>query len=122
MWPFLLTRSLSFSRTIDASLDTVLQLVRDPNVLLRLSPLVMDVSIDPSNSTTYTITERLDVLGYFRTQTTFKVTLTLQEDGVDSEVLANAGTKSKSCYRVKVGEDGKTTVTEQVTIQVIEIS
>lgn len=121
-WPLTLTRTASFSRTIHALPDTVLKLIHDPNVLFSLNPLIINISVDPANPSLYTVTDRLVILGCFQTQTTYICTLLLREDGIDTEVVAGGGTRLKSFYRVKAGENGTTEFTEQTMIEVCLLS
>ncbi|KAF5377499.1 hypothetical protein D9615_005348 [Tricholomella constricta] len=117
VWPLTLTRAVSFKKIIHASPDTVLKLLHDPNVLFTGNPLITDVISDPSNPSAYTVTDRLVVLGYFKTQVKYKCRLSFLEDGVDTDVVAGLGTKSKGQYRVRDGENGTTVLSEDATIE-----
>jgi hypothetical protein len=65
MWPFILTRSVTLQRKIQASKEEVLGIVQDPDEALRLSPLVFSVIRDDKDPAWYTVTERLPILGGF---------------------------------------------------------
>jgi len=53
MWPFILTRSVTLQRKIQASKAEVLSIVQDPDEALRLSPLVFSVIRDDKDPAWY---------------------------------------------------------------------
>ncbi|KAG5654080.1 hypothetical protein H0H81_007494 [Sphagnurus paluster] len=109
------TRTVSFQRTIRASRGAVLKLLHDPDVMFRTNPLITDVIPDPSHASSYTVVDRLVVMGFYKTQTKFHCHLNLREDGLDTDVVANLGTKLRGSYTVNVG-DGKTTELVEETV------
>ncbi|KAF8078561.1 S-adenosyl-L-methionine-dependent methyltransferase [Lyophyllum atratum] len=117
VWPFTLTRTVSFRKNIHASPEAVLRLLHDINVLFAVNPLITHITPDPSNSSAYTVTDRLVVLGYFKTETKYKCWLHLRDDGLDTDVLAGLGTRLKGRYRVRAGENGTTELTEETLIE-----
>lgn len=120
VWPLTTTRSLSFSRTTNASLDNILRILHDPSLLIWLNPLVIHISVDPCTSV-YTITDRLVVLERFQSETKYRCKFTFHTDGIETAVIANAGTKLTSRYRVHVSPSGLTELTEQTTVEVSPI-
>ncbi|KAF8168043.1 hypothetical protein B0H34DRAFT_792700 [Crassisporium funariophilum] len=122
MWSLYPTRSLSLHKRISCSTSDVLAVLHDPDQMLRLSPLVFSVVQDPSDTSWYTISERLPqgLLGVWDTQTTFRCRLTRLSDGVGSEVHAGAGTRLKSEMTVKDAEDAEGIVvfSEKLVVQV----
>jgi len=116
VWSLTTTRSLSFSRTSNASPENILRILHDPSVLIWLNPFIIHASVDPYTSV-YTITDRLDI-NYFNFETKYRCKFTFHIDGIDVVITANAGTKLTSRYRVHVGPSGSTEVTEQTTIEV----
>lgn len=111
------TRLVSFSRTTKASPESILRILHDPSRLVRLNPLVIDISLDPDTSV-YTITDRLVFLKHFHSETKYQCQFFFHADGLDTEVIASAGTKLTSHYRVHVDPTGLTEITEQTTINV----
>ena len=59
MWPFILTRTVTLQRKIQASKAEVLAIIQNPDEALRLSPLQLSVVQDDKDPAWYTITDRL---------------------------------------------------------------
>lgn len=122
MWPFILTRSVTLQRKIQASKAEVLDIVQDPDEALRLSPLVFSVIRDDKDPAWYTVTERLPILGgFYESSTTFRCRWEKAEGGADVEVLAGAGTRLKSEMRVLDSEEGEGEVVFQEAL-VVKVS
>jgi len=96
------------TRKLRASPEAVLSFLHgDPERFFRLSPLIVSVAknADPHS---YTIAEEIPVLG-LTTQTSFTAIVRLVEDGVEIDVVAGLGTRSKNAYHVRTSsEDGVT--------------
>jgi hypothetical protein len=81
IWPLFLTKSLSFTKTIDTSPKAVIAVLHDPQVFTRLQPFVIAVTPSGLNSSQFTITEALHILGCFKANTTFKLTIDMRPMG-----------------------------------------
>jgi len=119
MWPFILTRSVTFQRKIQASKAEVLSVVQDPDEVLRLSPLVFSVIPDDKDPAWYTLTERLPILGgFYESSTTLRCRWEKVEGGANVEVLAGVGTCLKSEMRVLDSEEGEVEFQEALVVKV----
>jgi hypothetical protein len=119
MWPFILTRSVTLQRKIQASKAEVLGIVQNPDEVLGLSPLVLSVIQDDKDPAWYTITERLPILGgLYESSTTFRCKWEKVENGVDVEVFAGMGTHLKNEMRVLDSEEGEVKFQEVVVMKV----
>lgn len=93
MWPFMLTRTYVFSKTIPTSREELLRVVHDPMQSIALSPLFKFAEQDPKDPAWYTVTERLPVLGGLsESSTTFRCSFANNETGRYTEVFAGVGT------------------------------
>lgn len=118
-WFLNTTRFVSLTTTINAPPDDVLKILQNPHAFFSLSPLISNVSNDPLDPSSYTVTDSLSFLGYFHTTTTFQCTLINRDNGVETRVVAGGGTRTRNIYRVKPGDlNGTSIVTEQGTVEV----
>ncbi|KAK0465117.1 uncharacterized protein EV420DRAFT_940136 [Desarmillaria tabescens] len=122
MWPFILTKTFSTSREAAVSQRHALDFLHDIPAFISLSPLLESYALEKGgNPCTYTIVDRLKVLGSFSTTTTLRATFTTCDDGLDVEVNAGAWTRLRTEYRVRPAVQGRelgVLVIEHVTIYV----
>lgn len=117
-WPISLTRTLTSSKIISSTHASVLLYLNDPHALIRLNPLVISiVELDSAPGTrTFVVTDKLSFLGL---TTTYTVSLSQSEHGVDGDVRAGMGTRLHNRWRVKELDGGAgVEVEETVTINV----
>lgn len=117
MWPFIISRSVHLQRSIRASASDVLNILQNPDTLFRLSPLVVAVTPDPVRPSSFTVTEKLPILGYFESSTTFKCDMNVMADGFIAEVDANAGTSLRNQLTVVEQSDGTVLVSENIVVK-----
>jgi carbon monoxide dehydrogenase subunit G len=113
MWSFFPTQSLTLTQATDAKPETVIAVLHDPQVFLSLGPYVSEVILDASDSFQFTITDSIPVIGSFRVQTTYKVSVEMHADGFTGSSAAGLGTKTKSNFSAKAGKDDNTTEVTQ---------
>jgi len=101
MWPFILTRTLTFEKPIIASKSDVLNFLQDPKRVLDNNDKAVSVVQDASDPSLYTVTERLPLIGSWSTHTRFKSRWTKTTDGCDVEVYANLWTRGFNEMRVR---------------------
>lgn len=118
MWPFIISRSVHLQRSIRAPASDVLNILQNPDTLFWLSPLIVTVTPDPVRPSSFTITEKLPILGYFESFTTFKCDLNIMADGFIAEVDANAGTSFRNQFTVVEQLDGTVLVSENIVVKV----
>jgi hypothetical protein len=118
MLPLTLQRSVSLSKTTHISLTDVLNTLHNPVLLVNLSPLVVDHTVDPSETDLHHVTDKISILGFFPTRTKFTVKFTLVEDGVISSVDAGFGTVVKSQWRARTITGGGTEILEESSVKV----
>ena len=118
MWPFIISRSVHLQRSIQAPAIDVLNILQNPDTLFWLSPLIVAVTPDPVRPSSFTITEKLPILGYFESFTTFKCDLNIMADGFIAEVDANAGTSFRNQFTVVEQLDGTVLVSENIVVKV----
>ncbi|KAJ7293638.1 S-adenosyl-L-methionine-dependent methyltransferase [Mycena rebaudengoi] len=111
---FFPNRQVTCLKRTKASVSVVLQLLHDPPALIRLSPLVIDVSVDPADPTNHHIVDSLVMLGY-RTTLKYQARIILHDDGITAHVVAGAGTRTVSRYTVRT-IDEETEIEEVVAI------
>lgn len=107
MWPFFLIHTHETVRKLRVSPKAVLNLLHgDPERFFRLSPLVASVAknADPHS---YTIVETIPVLGLMA-QTTFTVIVRVVKDGVENDIVAGLGTRSKNTFHVRKSSEDDT--------------
>lgn len=98
---------------INAPPDQVLQVLHDPEILIKSNPLVSDFKQDPNDPSgySYIVTDDLTIsfLGLLplKTTTRYRCTFAPREDGMDSEVSASLGTTTTSHFTINdVREQG----------------
>jgi hypothetical protein len=117
MWPFFLTKPMSFTQTIDANPEAVIAVLHG-STSLGEAPALITVTLDALHPSQFTITEALPILGCFKANATFHVTFNMQADGLITDVVASARTKQTAHFSVKTGQDNKTEVIEKATVTV----
>jgi hypothetical protein len=117
-WPFFLTKHLSFSKTIEAPLESVLMVMHDPLVYIKLEPSIIEVNPNPTNPSEFIISEALQILCCFKLKTTYKATINERDDGFIAVGIAGAGTKTTNITSAKALGDKTTEVTEHYTVKV----
>ena len=119
MWSFFLSQSLSLTQAIDANSKAVIAVLHDPQVFLSLGPYVSEVIPDASDSSQFTVTDSIPIIGSFRVRTTYKVSIEMHADGFTGRSVAGLGTKTESNFSAKMGKDDNTTeVTQNSTVTV----
>lgn len=121
MWPFVLTRTYEFSKTIPTSKEELLRVVHDPLQSIQLSPLYKSAEQDPKDPKWYTVTERLPVFGgLLESQTTFRCSFENNETGRYTEVFAGSGTHMDCTVRVEEvkGDPNSAKFTEVIVLKV----
>jgi len=113
-----LQRSVSLSKTTHIPLTDVLNTLHDPVLLVNLGPLVVDHTVDPSETELHHVTDKISILGLFHTRTKFTVKFTLVEDGVISSVNAGFGTVVRSQWRARTITGGGTEILEESSVKV----
>ena len=114
------------------SSSTLLSLVHQPELLIRLNPLVESFNIlpsspslptsDPSSSpVTYTITDKIPILfGLWSTRTSYTARFTPKPDGMLVLVEAAMGVRTRSEWIVSSGAGGGATeVTEKSEVDIV---
>ena len=119
MWSFFLSQSLTLTQAIDANSKAVIAVLHDPQVFLSLGPYVSEVIPDISDSSQFTVTDSIPIIGSFRVRTTYKVNVEMHADGFTGRSVAGLGTKTESNFSAKMGKDDNTTeVTQNSTVTV----
>lgn len=120
MWPFFLTATYDSTKTLRSSPKAVVNLLHDSERLFRLHPLVISVEKNSECPLSYTLIDDLPVLGgHVTMKTTYTCTVQLLEDGVEYNIVAGLGTRSKNTFHVKKGsEDNVCELIERTTTQV----
>jgi carbon monoxide dehydrogenase subunit G len=113
MWSFFPTQSLMLTQVINAKPEAVIAVLHDPQVFLSLGPYVSEVTLDASDSSLFTITDSIPVIGSFKVKTTYKVSIETHADGFTGSSVAGVGTKTKSNFSAKAGKDDNTTEVTQ---------
>jgi hypothetical protein len=118
MWPFILTRSVTLHKNIQASKAEALSVVQDPEEILRLNSLATSVVQDVKDPAWYTVTERLPILGgLFESSTKYRCRWEKVEGGADADVYAAAGVRLKNEMRVLDSEEGGVKYHEVVVVK-----
>ncbi|KAF8640351.1 hypothetical protein AX17_000022 [Amanita inopinata Kibby_2008] len=118
MWPLITTHSYTTTKIIRAPPDTVLKVLHEPNVFFRLNPLVISVTPTPHSPSEYTIVDELPLVGSYKAKTTYTCISTFLEDGLATDVVAAAGTRTKGVFYARKGlEEGTSEIVHQVTVQ-----
>jgi hypothetical protein len=116
---FFSTRNHESSRIVHASPQAILKTLHDPDILIRLNPLVVNVTANPEPSHSYTIVDELLILGCFKTTTTYTCVASFLDDGIECDVEAALGTRTRSSFHVKQGPDeGTSEIIHKVVVQV----
>lgn len=84
-----------------------LSFLQSPETLISLNPVAVSSQLIHStpSTLTYSVTDSLTLLGFIRTTTSFTVTFTNCERGVDTEARASMGVIARSQWRVD--DDGR---------------
>ena len=123
MWSFFLSQSLTLTQAIDANSKAVIAVLHDPQVFLSLGPYVSEVIPDTSDSSQFTVTDSIPIIGSFRVRTTYKVNAEMHADGFTGRSFAGLGTKTESNFSAKMGKDDNTTeVTQNSTVTVSRLA
>jgi len=118
MWPFILTRSVTLHKNIQASKAEALSVIQDPEEILRLNSLATSVVQDDKDPAWYTVTERLPILGgLFESSTKYRCRWEKVEGGADADVYAAAGVRLKNEMRVLDSEEGGVEYREVVVVK-----
>jgi hypothetical protein len=99
-------------------LETVLAFLHDPPALMGLSPVIVNVAVDPKDPTKYTIQDTFVMPFGYRTTITYTATITLHDDGMRAESAAGAGTRTVVRTTVRAISEGVTEVVEVTTMHV----
>jgi hypothetical protein len=119
MWPFILIRSVSLHKNIQASKAEALLIVQDPEEMLRLNSLATSVVQNDNDPAWYTITDKLSMPGgLFESTMTFRCRWEIVEGGADAEVYAGADIYVKNEMRVLDAEEGGVEYREVVVVKV----
>ncbi|KAJ6503488.1 hypothetical protein C8R47DRAFT_205484 [Mycena vitilis] len=113
---FFRSYQVSYSKQIAVPLQTAVEFLHDPSGLMKLSPLIIEVNIDPADSTKYTIVDSLVLPFGYKTKTTYNATITLHDAGLHAESAAGAGTTTKTKYTARRIEDNVTEIEESTTV------
>ncbi|KAJ7181724.1 S-adenosyl-L-methionine-dependent methyltransferase [Mycena crocata] len=105
---------VTYTKKVNAPHQNVLQFLQDPQAVMRLSPLIIDVQVDPKDPTKHTIVDNLVLFGFYKTKMTYHATITIHEDGMRAESQAGAGTRTISRYTARAISEGETEVQEEV--------
>jgi carbon monoxide dehydrogenase subunit G len=123
MWSFNFfpTRPLTLTQAINAKPEAVIAVLHDPQIFLRLGPYVGEVTPDTSDSSQFTITDFIPVIGSFRVKTTYKVSVEMHADGLTASSAAGVGTKTRSNFTVNAGKDDNTTEVTQNSMVTVSL-
>jgi len=95
---------ISSSRVIHAPVSSVLAVLHNPTKLAQLNPLVVSVTQNPEDHDSYTITDKITILGISFPEV-YTAKFLFIPDGVDSDVRASAGVRLRNEWRVKAHDD-----------------
>ncbi|KAJ7786386.1 S-adenosyl-L-methionine-dependent methyltransferase [Mycena metata] len=105
-----------FTKRINAPLQAVLDVLRDPHAMMGLSPLIISVTVDPQDSTKYAVVDRL-AMPFGTTRTiSYGATIVVTDEGMEAESKAGAGTTTRSRYVARAISEGETEVEEEVHV------
>jgi carbon monoxide dehydrogenase subunit G len=113
--------SITSHKTINAPPDQVLQILHDPQILIKSNPLVSDFKQDPNDPLgySYIVTDDLTIffLGLaFKTTSRYRCTFAPREDGMDTDVYADLGTRTSGHFTIKgVHDQGRNEGSEMST-------
>lgn len=114
-----MTRTIHSTKVVRALSTGVIEFLHHPASLVRLSPILLDIVPDERDEDAYIVTERLVILGFYKTQTTFRCTFTKRADGLDCVVRAGLWTTLRTKWRVNCADDeGACLVTEEAEVEV----
>jgi carbon monoxide dehydrogenase subunit G len=115
---FFRSHQVSYTKQINVPLQTALQFLHDPPAVMHLSPLIIEVTVDPADKTKYTVVDSM-VLGFgYRTKISYKATITLHDDGMHAESAAGVGTHTTTRYTARAISEGTTEIEETGTVNV----
>ncbi|KAG2023431.1 hypothetical protein CC2G_001085 [Coprinopsis cinerea AmutBmut pab1-1] len=117
---FLFTsRDLVLQKEAGASQTTILELIQDPVKLCTLSPLVIGVEVDKDDPMVVYVTEKLVLLGFFKTTTKFTCKVKVLPGGVVADVTADLGTRLINHMWVEKNTDGTTVINEHTKVEAL---
>ncbi|KAF8216601.1 hypothetical protein K438DRAFT_1558071 [Mycena galopus ATCC 62051] len=119
MSPFFLSHQVSYTRRIAAPQPAVLAFLHDPPAVMGLSPLIIDVSVNPDDKTKYTIQDELVLPFGYRTKMSYRATITLHDDGMLAETAAGAGTRTVLRYTVRAISEEETEIEEVTNVNAL---
>ncbi|KAJ7038134.1 S-adenosyl-L-methionine-dependent methyltransferase [Mycena alexandri] len=105
-----------FTKRIHAPPQAVLDVLRDPHAMMGLSPLIISVTVDPQDSTKYTVIDRLAMPFGTTRMISYGATIVVTAEGMDAESKAGAGTTTRSRYVARAISERETEVEEQVHV------
>ncbi|KAF7290817.1 SWIM-type domain-containing protein [Mycena indigotica] len=114
---FFVDYEASYSTTINAPVQTVVDFLHDPAGLMRLNPVIIDVKNDPNDSQKYIIVDQLNMLG-FKRQLTYTSKVTITEAGMEAESSAGAGTTTIARFIAKSAGTAITELEERTSVNV----
>ena len=117
MWPFILTRTLTLEKPIVASKHDVLNFLHDPDRVIGNNAVMVSFVQD---SSLYTVTERLPLVGPWAARTKLRSRWTKMTDGCDVEVHGNLGTRISNELRVLelISPEGTVLYYERMVVKV----
>lgn len=113
-----ITRTLSVQRTVHAPLSDVLAVIHDPVALVKCNALTVSSSPHPTQPGWIVVIDRLSVLGYLTTHSTYKFKHNVLERSARSEVDAGVYMKSINVLSAEESSGGTTVVTEVINVVV----
>jgi len=113
---FFRSHQVSYTKQINAPLQSVLGFLHDPPALMGLSPVIINVSVDPEDKTKYTIVDSLVMPFGYRKEITYTATITLHDAGMRAESAAGAGTRTVVRSTARAVSEGVTEVVEVTTV------
>jgi len=111
------SHQVTYTKQINAPLQAVLAVFHDPPVLMKLSPLITDVSVDPEDKTKYSVVDTFVGPFGYSTKINYTATITLEKDGMRGESAAGAGTRTFVKYTARAVSEGVTEVVEETTVK-----
>jgi hypothetical protein len=118
VWPFFHNKHLSFTKVIDTPLESVLNVMHDPQVYMKLQPSIVEVTPNPTNHSEFISLEALKILGLLKINTESKVAVRIRDEGFIYFMISAAGTKAISITSARAVGNDRTEVTELFTVHV----
>ncbi|KAJ7631022.1 hypothetical protein FB45DRAFT_917229 [Roridomyces roridus] len=106
-----------YTRRVKAPLKNVLALLHDAEGIMRLSPVIESVSLDPATGV-YTIVDGIEMPPFgFRTKVTYSAKINLHDEGMRAESDAS-GTLTTTNYTARAISEHETELVEEVNVKV----